>query len=620
MRSSLPLIISGLLLVSSLWLAPLGAGASAPAAPPRLPPPEGTLTPAVPALPIVPGDVPNGPPRSELLTPAPSPLRSPLATPTQTAVSRGEAAPGPSGDWVLLLDVPYRSQLDGTAEAYSDCGPASLGMVLDAYGVRETTERLRELIDAEQGATGPAVGSTIEALAAVARGHGLEVAGRGQGAPSGGWGVSDVRSRVAAGWPVIALTRYRSLPGNESSRSESDHYVVIVGLSPDGFFVHDPAFEERAGRLRQITTEQLREAWSSASPPREAIAFGPPAGELPLPRAALLRSELVGLAAPRAGAGAAGLGQPPSIASALPEASPSPRNAAPPLEATRTQPTATRSPRPTPSTNPWERRSSRSTESEAAPSAPPPEARSALDEPRVEGAPLVLAASPGSAPIHWTTLGLIGAIAAGVLLTRRPRQPRREGRAIWFVSRPSASWGGPRSRDATVRAGPRLAPPAPGMPVTGAGASGLGLAPAVATAATAAVCRQAPGIPATREDGGEPLSLVAALRALPDARSGRCRYPLASVIALAACAVLSGANTQHGVARWAAGCSRPILNALGIPGTMAPSYATIRRVFRSVDADALESVLSSWARERELPIGTAVRIAKRELRHGADKE
>src|SRR2546421_11089668 len=54
------------------------------------------------------------------------------------------------------VEPPYRTQLDDSIYARSDCGPAALGMVLADYGVVEDTLDLRGLAHAAQG-TGPAV-------------------------------------------------------------------------------------------------------------------------------------------------------------------------------------------------------------------------------------------------------------------------------------------------------------------------------------------------------------------------------------------------------------------------------------------------------------------------------
>ncbi|HEY3111735.1 MAG TPA: hypothetical protein VGL23_23465, partial [Chloroflexota bacterium] len=69
-----------------------------------------------------------------------------------------------AGD-VLALPVPYRSQLDGNPYQAANCGPASIGMVLAAYGQLLPTMQVREYVNAVQNTEGEYdAGSFIESL------------------------------------------------------------------------------------------------------------------------------------------------------------------------------------------------------------------------------------------------------------------------------------------------------------------------------------------------------------------------------------------------------------------------------------------------------------------------
>src|SRR5882724_1226541 len=72
------------------------------------------------------------------------------------------------------LEPPYRTQLDDSIYARSDCGPAVLGMALAAYGVDDDTLDLRMLTHTYQG-TWPAVrvGTALQHIAHVADDFGL---------------------------------------------------------------------------------------------------------------------------------------------------------------------------------------------------------------------------------------------------------------------------------------------------------------------------------------------------------------------------------------------------------------------------------------------------------------
>jgi hypothetical protein len=86
----------------------------------------------------------------------------------------------------------------------------------------------------------------------------------------------------------------------------------------------------------------------------------------------------------------------------------------------------------------------------------------------------------------------------------------------------------------------------------------------------APLCQAGPLRPA------EPPHLLASLAAIPDprARTGR-RHPLVAILALAAAAVLAGAQSVTAIAEWATDTSQPIRAALGArrdaPTTGRPS-------------------------------------------------
>jgi hypothetical protein len=94
---------------------------------------------------------------------------------------------------------------------------------------------------------------------------------------------------------VITLVRYRTLPWNSASSSQSLHYIVVVGTTSRGFFVHDVgAAGGGVGRWRVLTSGDLERAWSASGYPGMGIAIGPHPGNLSLPIAHLLGSEFLG--------------------------------------------------------------------------------------------------------------------------------------------------------------------------------------------------------------------------------------------------------------------------------------------------------------------------------------
>jgi hypothetical protein len=116
-------------------------------------------------------------------------------------------------------------------------------------------------------------------------------------------------------------------------------------------------------------------------------------------------------------------------------------------------------------------------------------------------------------------------------------------------------------------------------------------------------------------------SLLEALAEVPDPRSrhGR-RYEIASVLAMAVCAMACGAHSQYAIAQWGREHFSLVKEALGITRRRAPSHVTVHRVFRRVDAKAFERVLTQWFWARGLEPGEGIAIDGKTLRgiHGEE--
>jgi hypothetical protein len=188
----------------------------------------------------------------------------------------------------LALAVPYRTQFDGTTYASSNCGPTSLAMVLEAYGLKLPTSRLRAMVGELQPPEW-GDGVALDSLAVIAQRHGLVPVGlyrRGGGGPFSNykrWTLAEVRQQLLAGRPVITLARYAELPGNAAIRSNSDHWIVLTGVWGSNFIYNDPAPNGGLpGYGRLMSEAMLLHVWSTSSIPRHAAAFVPVDGrELP---------------------------------------------------------------------------------------------------------------------------------------------------------------------------------------------------------------------------------------------------------------------------------------------------------------------------------------------------
>ena len=157
----------------------------------------------------------------------------------------------------VRLNVPYRTQLDGSDFASANCGPTVLGMALESFGVNLPPPDLRgQVLDSED--IDPAdtdAGSFIWALARVAQSHGLQTHGLydGRRRELHHWSLDEIRDSVRSGQPVIVQVVYRGLPGREDSGYYGDHYIIVTGLMGDNFLYNDPIggqVSPRVARLR----------------------------------------------------------------------------------------------------------------------------------------------------------------------------------------------------------------------------------------------------------------------------------------------------------------------------------------------------------------------------------
>lgn len=234
---------------------------------------------------------------SPTVTPDVSPTLTSTATPTTTPTQTATPTRAPpltkvaglqplkieGNDESLVLNVPLRSQYDSSPYQNANCGPASLAMVLEAYGLKVPTERIRALSNQLQGTYDFDQGIALDYLVAIGQQAGLHQEGLYDSAGHyRQWAISDVIREVRAGYPVITLVHYNSLPQHQHESSQSDHYVVIVGVTSQGFLINDPASVGKAGYRQLLTPPELMAAWNAASRHQQAAAFLPPTGKLAL--------------------------------------------------------------------------------------------------------------------------------------------------------------------------------------------------------------------------------------------------------------------------------------------------------------------------------------------------
>lgn len=177
----------------------------------------------------------------------------------------------PGGLW---LGVPFRSQMDGGFFQYVNCGPASLSMIFGAFGLDIAPSEVRGYLNWLLDAYDPEQGTSLDVLSRIAQETGITPLDLNS--ERGGyreWSIEALRWHISNNHPVITLAKYRYLPGHTGSSTEFDHYIVITGMTDDGFIYHDGAFATTLGYGLEISAAQLEYAWDQSSIPRHAVAF-----------------------------------------------------------------------------------------------------------------------------------------------------------------------------------------------------------------------------------------------------------------------------------------------------------------------------------------------------------
>lgn len=122
----------------------------------------------------------------------------------------------------VLLDVPWRTQIDGSPDQHDNAGLVAVGMVLSAYGRGYPTAVLRLEHDRLAGATHALV--TPASLASLAASVGLVPQAV---APAADRSTREVRRQLEQGHPVLMWL-------GRDERPRSGRWVVAVGYTAQG--------------------------------------------------------------------------------------------------------------------------------------------------------------------------------------------------------------------------------------------------------------------------------------------------------------------------------------------------------------------------------------------------
>ncbi|MBS4007368.1 MAG: ISAs1 family transposase [Clostridium sp.] len=124
---------------------------------------------------------------------------------------------------------------------------------------------------------------------------------------------------------------------------------------------------------------------------------------------------------------------------------------------------------------------------------------------------------------------------------------------------------------------------------------------------------QKPMVDLNKVNLGSNEGLLGQLQQLKDPRKRRgIRHSATSTLAIAACAVLSGARNFLAIGEWAADLPQDLLRRLGCrfhPEKriyISPSEPTIRRQLQSVDADEFDRLINEWLAQQADPDAVAV--------------
>ena len=126
------------------------------------------------------------------------------------------------------------------------CGPSSLKIVLDYYGVRASLSGLAKLC-----ATSPELGTDARGIKHAATILGFTATSKDRSS------FRDVDRWLRKGVPVIVDWMTSGRPSASSQQLPDGHYSVVTGLTPREIILNDPEI----GGFRRITRSDFERVW-----------------------------------------------------------------------------------------------------------------------------------------------------------------------------------------------------------------------------------------------------------------------------------------------------------------------------------------------------------------------
>src|SRR3989344_690633 len=142
---------------------------------------------------------------------------------------------------ILLKVKPFQETLHADM-----CGPASLKIVLDYYGIDKSEQELAKLTGLAQG-----LGVDDKGIANATESLGLKVQIENEST------FNDIEKWLQKGVPVIVDWFTRGRSDYEDSEVADGHYSVVVGLDDEYIYLQDPEI----GNKRKIEREDFMKVW-----------------------------------------------------------------------------------------------------------------------------------------------------------------------------------------------------------------------------------------------------------------------------------------------------------------------------------------------------------------------
>lgn len=142
----------------------------------------------------------------------------------------------------IILEVrPFQETLHADM-----CGPASLKIVMNHYGIEKTEKELAELCKLV-----PGMGADDKSIAQAAQSLGFKVEIKNESS------FEDIEEWLKKGVPVIVDWFTRGRQDYDDSEVADGHYSVVCGLDDEYIYLQDPEI----GKERRIERDDFMKVW-----------------------------------------------------------------------------------------------------------------------------------------------------------------------------------------------------------------------------------------------------------------------------------------------------------------------------------------------------------------------